>query len=572
MPSLFRAWTWLSGRSLASKVVLTNLLVLGPAVGILVPYLWHTSRENTIAQSVGSAQKTIEQYKILRGYYTDNVVAKVQKGTMLQVSYDHHGREDMIPLPATFIHDLCQQYEQKHVGVRLKLYSDYPFPNRSNRVLDPFARVAIEFLRKNPDASYTQVEPVNGEETVRVAVADRMVSQSCVNCHKEHALSPKRDWKLGDVRGVLEVDVPIGAALAKNAATTRNAIAIVVGSAALIVVLTSILMRLVSQKLRRTVDVMTAVGEGDLTQRLEVASRDEVGQLAEGINTTIARIQSIVRGVRESIVQILSTASQTATATQQQEVTAQRLSSSTVEIAAAVSEISAAGKELVRTMDEVSEHASRVATMAVGGRSELAGIESTMKQLVESTASFSPKLAAIKDHADNITAIITTITKVADQTNLLSINAAIEAEKAGEYGRGFLVVAREIRRLADQSAVATLDIENMVRQMQGAVSAGVMQMDKFREEVRSGATHIAEINSQIGQVIEEVQGLTPRFRQVNDGMRDQSSGAQQIREAMAPLSEGAQQTAVSAEESKRATAHLRTAVELLNQEAAQFTT
>ena len=152
MPSLFRAWKWLSGRSLASKVVLTNLLVLGPAVGILVPYLWHTSRENTIAQTVGSAQETIEQYKILRGYYTDNVVAKVQKGTMLQVSYDHHGREDMIPLPATFIHDLCQQYEQKHVGVRLKLYSDYPFPNRSNRVLDPFARVAIEFLRKNPDA------------------------------------------------------------------------------------------------------------------------------------------------------------------------------------------------------------------------------------------------------------------------------------------------------------------------------------------------------------------------------------------------------------------------------------
>ena len=250
----------------------------------------------------------------------------------------------------------------------------------------------------------------------------------------------------------------------------------------------------------------------------------------------------------------------------------QRLSSSTVEIAAAVREISATGKELVRTMDEVSEHASRVATMAVGGRSELAGIESTMKQLVESTASFSHKLAAIKDHADHITAIITTITKVADQTNLLSVNAAIEAEKAGEYGRGFLVVAREIRRLADQTAVATFDIENMVRKMQGAVSAGVMQMDKFREEVHSGATHIAEINSQIGQVIEEVQGLTPRFRQVNDGMRDQSSGAQQISEAMAPLSEGAQQTAVSAEESNRATAQLRTAVELLNQEAAQFTT
>ena len=109
-----------------------------------------------------------------------------------------------------------------------------------------------------------------------------------------------------------------------------------------------------------------------------------------------------------------------------------------------------------------------------------------MKQLVESTASVSAKLGMIREKADSINAVVTTITKVADQTNLLSINAAIEAEKAGEYGRGFLVVAREIRRLADQTAVATLDIETMVRQMQDAVSAGVMQMDKFADEVRSG--------------------------------------------------------------------------------------
>ena len=115
-----------------------------------------------------------------------------------------------------------------------------------------------------------------------------------------------------------------------------------------------------------------------------------------------------------------------------------------------------------------------------------------MKQLVESTASVSAKLGMIREKADSINAVVTTITKVADQTNLLSINAAIEAEKAGEYGRGFLVVAREIRRLADQTAVATLDIETMVRQMQDAVSAGVMQMDKFADEVRSGVGQVTQ--------------------------------------------------------------------------------
>ena len=109
-----------------------------------------------------------------------------------------------------------------------------------------------------------------------------------------------------------------------------------------------------------------------------------------------------------------------------------------------------------------------------------------VRQPVESTGSISSKLAATREKADSITQVVTTITKVADQTNLLSTNAAGEAEKAGEHGRGFLVVAREIRRLADQTAVATLDTESRVRLTQGAESAGTLQTDQSGEEVRSG--------------------------------------------------------------------------------------
>ena len=194
----------------------------------------------------------------------------------------------------------------------------------------------------------------------------------------------------------------------------------------------------------------------------------------------------------------------------------------------------------------------------------------TMRQLVDSTASISSKLAIIREKADNITAVVTTITKVADQTNLLSINAAIEAEKAGEYGRGFLVVAREIRRLADQTAVATLDIENMVRLMQDAVSAGVMQMDKFSDEVRSGVGRVAEINGQTGQIITEVAGLSDGFRQVNEGMRNQAVGAEQINEAMGNIAGNVRATTAALEEFNKATGHMRGSIEQLNQEIAQL--
>jgi methyl-accepting chemotaxis protein WspA len=332
----------------------------------------------------------------------------------------------------------------------------------------------------------------------------------------------------------------------------------------------------IARSIARTADRLNARmkevagGAGDLTARVPVETRDELGQLGESINATLAKIQGIVAKVRESIVQVLATAAEIASTARQQEATVGGLSSSSAEVGAAVREISATGKELTTTMDDVSRKAGHAAALAAGGRTRLSEMEATMQQLVGSTASISGKLSVIREKADNINVVVTTITKVADQTNLLSINAAIEAEKAGEYGRGFLVVAREIRRLADQTAVATLDIENMVRHMQEAVSGGVMQMDKFSEEVRSGVGRVAEINGQTGEIIHEVQGLSDRFAQVNEGVRNQSAGVDQINEAMAVMASNIRQTAAALEEFNRATGHLRDSVHGLNQEVGQF--
>ncbi len=325
-----------------------------------------------------------------------------------------------------------------------------------------------------------------------------------------------------------------------------------------------------TQKLIARVGEM-AGGAGDLTARVQIDTNDELAQLAAGINAMVAKIQSVVQRVREGSVQLLSTASQIAATARQQEGTVQGLSSSTTEIAAAVREISATSQSLADTMAEVSGRATEAASLAASGREGLDGIEATMKQLLEATGSISAKLGIIREKSEGINAVVTTITKVADQTNLLSINAAIEAEKAGEYGRGFLVVAREIRRLADQTAVATLDIENMVRLMQDAVSAGVMQMDKFGGEFRSGMDRVKQINCQTGGIIESVEGLTDRFQSVNEAMRSQSVAARQINEAMVPVASGTKETQASLEEFIKATAYLRQAVELLNQEIAQFT-
>jgi methyl-accepting chemotaxis protein WspA len=329
--------------------------------------------------------------------------------------------------------------------------------------------------------------------------------------------------------------------------------------------------RSISRPIQEAARVAQQIAAGDLTAQITATAPGEAGQLLEAIHTMTLDLRSIIGQIQQSSIALLSTATEIAATAKQQEHVVQEYGASTNEAVAAVREISATSQELRRTMSDVNHVASQTAAMAVSGKGSLEGMGRTMRQLADATGSISAKLAVINERAANINLIVTTITKVADQTNLLSINAAIEAEKAGEYGLGFLVVAREIRRLADQTAVATLDIERMVKEMQYSVSAGVMEMDKFSEQVRQGVSEVGKISEQLSKIIGDVETLTQRFEQVNEGMRAQSEGAEQIREAMVHLSKGSNQIATSLSEFNRATDHLRDAVSGLKEEVSRFT-
>ena len=287
------------------------------------------------------------------------------------------------------------------------------------------------------------------------------------------------------------------------------------------------------------------------------------------LEATNADLQSLVARVQGSSLALMSTATEIAATSRQQEGIVAEHMASTNQVAVAAREISVTSQELLRTMNEVNDVAARTAAMAALGKDNLAGMDNTMHLLADATASIGAKLSVISDRTANINLVVTTITKVAEQTNLLSINAAIEAEKAGEYGLGFLVVAREIRRLADQTSVATLDIERMVKDMQSSVMAGVMEMDKFRDRVGHGVIEVSQVGERLGQIIAAVRGLTERFEQVTEGMRMQTQGADQIREAVVRLSEGAHQTSTSLKEFNRATDNLREAVGELKDEVSQ---
>ena len=282
--------------------------------------------------------------------------------------------------------------------------------------------------------------------------------------------------------------------------------------------------------------------------------------LLRALNTMARWLQTIVRGVKQATININSTATQLAATAREQDGSSQSLGASTTQIAAAIKEISTTATDLSQLMGRVDQSANATADLARDGRQSLQGMTTAMQSLDEGTNSIAGRLSTISEKASSINAIVTTITKVADQTNLLSVNAAIEAEKAGEHGVGFLVVAREIRRLADQTATATLDIEQTVRQMQGAVSAGVMEMDRFSEQVRRGVTETARIGGQLGEIIQQVEAGTSDFRQVAEGMKAQTEGAKQISDAMGQLTSGAREAVTAAHETCKAAAGLQESI------------
>ncbi len=327
----------------------------------------------------------------------------------------------------------------------------------------------------------------------------------------------------------------------------------------------------IASKIAVVANVAEKISEGDLTSQIPaIEADDEIGKLQQSFQVMNQSLNSLIRRIQESGISITTSATQIAASGKQLEATMTEQVASTNEVAATAKEISATSSQLVKTMDEVEAKSQSTAQAAGVSQKELISMEKSMRQLADATTIISAKLGVINEKASSINSIVTTITKVADQTNLLSLNAAIEAEKAGEYGTGFAVVAREIRRLADQTAVATLDIENMVKDMQGAVSTGVMEMDKFSKQVESGVDDVRNIGTKLESIIQEVQTLTPQFQDVSNSMEGQSHGALQISQTMVQLSEASSQTAQSLREVNGAISQLNNAAQNLHQEIARF--
>ncbi len=269
-------------------------------------------------------------------------------------------------------------------------------------------------------------------------------------------------------------------------------------------------------------------GEKSLNNK---SDRDESRQLLDSFEVMTERLSSLITEMQTSAMQITSYSREIVAARNQLEAPQADLSSN-YQVVQIAKKIALNCEQISQTIDEVNQVYQDMANTVTNGKENLASVEENMHQLAYYTNSIASRMGTITEKSNNISRVVTTISQVADRANLLSLNAAIETEKAGAYGAGFAAIVREIRQLADQTALASLDIELMVKDMQNAVSNEVTEIDKFSQELSLSLKGVHNVSQQLAAIISQIQHLTPRFQVVSQGMANQTQAASEINQAI----------------------------------------
>ncbi|EPM59309.1 methyl-accepting chemotaxis protein [Pseudomonas syringae pv. actinidiae ICMP 19071] len=444
---------------------------------------------------------------------------------------------------------------------------DAPLLSRFSRNLGEFSGYLEAFQRWSPEIFKTKLNDVMQQPgSLEVARLQHLGFDTPLG----DALNIKpEDWfNLATVRidMMAQVEAELGQTVVSLASNARSAaessLYIAVGTVILMLVVVLWLASVIIRNIKiAVVDVnrtLIALSTRDLTARTRYTGKDEFGEISRNLDNMAQQISEVISEIGSATAQVATAAEQSSAVALQtsQNVAQQRLG--TDQMATAISQMSATVKDVARSTTDAAAMSQRVNISTVQGKAEIENTISLIQGLSLQAEQTSQIIGELKGESNAISSVLDVIRGVADQTNLLALNAAIEAARAGEQGRGFAVVADEVRNLAKKTQESTVSIQNMIANLQSGSERAATSMQETLGKAQAGASNVVRAGELLEEIAEGIASISDRNIQVASAAEEQSLVAEEIHRnvndinaLVIQVSAGAEQTAVTSRELAR---------------------